>query len=111
MIDKPLHKAMQNLMKQTNQQTETKPTLFPYSMQPNIVMFEQRFEIQLWKMFISFNMVIPVFLCKPHLDRLIFLLFTRKSDTFADVCGLWALQETCKNKCFQCKTDLEKQNK
>ncbi len=65
----------QNLMKQTNQQAETKPTLFPYSMQPNVVMFEQCFEIRLWKMFISFNMVIPVFLCKPHLDRLIFLLF------------------------------------
>ncbi len=57
MTEKPLHKAMQNLMKQTNQQAETKPTLFPYSMQPNVVMFEQCFEIRLWKMFISFNML------------------------------------------------------
>lgn len=64
-------------------------------MQPNTVMFEQRFEIQLFKkMFMSFNMAISVFLCKPHLDRLIIFRFTRKSDTFADVHGLLYLQDT-----------------
>lgn len=65
-------------------------------MQPNIVMFEQRFEIQLFfkKICMSFNMVISVFLCKPHLDRLIIFRFTRKSDTFADVHGLLHLQDT-----------------
>lgn len=39
-------------------------------------------------------MVISVFLCKPHLDRLTIFRFTRKSDTFADVHGLLHPQDT-----------------
>jgi len=40
---------MQNITKQTSKQTEIRPTLFPYRMQPNIVTFEERFEIQPFK--------------------------------------------------------------